>query len=329
MTDKNKRIAHDIKVMVVSETQKQRLAFSDTVVSCGFTLVDCLDKKQLKYYYKKTPIDVWLIDSQYDNELIDFIEDSQSNTVLVGFSEAPYINETQLYQKWQRKLKRKLANMLNMPELIHQKKYHKPEEIKPWRYVVLLGASMGGPNAVKTFLDNLSPDLPICLLLAHHFDANNIQTLPRVLNRNNQWQCKVITTTQTLRTGHCLIAPIVQKIVCDSTGRIILQNEPWQGSYKPNIGEILKNTSDVYGNELIAIIFSGMGNDGSQYLDKIQMNHSQIWAQDPNDSACTSQPQSIINSGYCNYIGTSAELAQHLTDYVKRFGLANHHKHRK
>lgn len=305
--------------MVVSETRKQRMAFSDTVASYGFSLVDCVDRQNLTEKHRNSKIDVWLIDSQYDNELIAAIEQSQSNTVLVGFSEAPYINETHLYKKWQRKLKRKLAHMLDMPHLISNKRYQKT--LNPWRYVVFLGASMGGPNAVKTFLDHLPEDLPICILLAHHFNASTVETLPRVLSRNNHWQCRVISTTQTLQTGCCLIAPINQKIVCDSNGRIILLNETWEGDYKPAIGQILKNASDVYGNELIAIIFSGMGNDGSQHLTQIQVNNSQIWAQDPNDCACTSQPLAVINSGYCHYVGTAEQLAERLTAYVRNYGL--------
>ena len=92
--------------------------------------------------------------------------------------------------------------------------------------------------------------------------------------------------------------------------------QSWSGEYKPAIGQLLKNTSDVYGNELINIIFSGMGNDGSQYLDLIQDNNSQLWAQDPSLSACASQPQAIIDSGYCGFVGSPKELAKKLTDYI-------------
>ena len=59
-----------------------------------------------------------------------------------------------------------------------------------------------------------------------------------------------------------------------------------------------------------------MGNDGSQYLDVIQENNSQLWAQDPSLSACPSQPQAIIDSGYCSFVGSPVDLAQKLTDYI-------------
>lgn len=316
----------DIKVLVVAEDHHQRMAFSDTVRGCGFTLIDCVSRAQLhdKFERYETPIDIWLIDSDYDDSVATATAMSQSIGVLVGFSQAPYLNEAKQYAKWQRKLKRKLAQMLLLPALVDTKAYQ--SDTNDWQYVVFLGASMGGPSAVKEFLDNLSPTLPICILLAHHFNQTMIGTLPRILNRHNDWRCQVITSSQRLQAGQCLIAPIDKQIVCDSTGRIILLAKAWEGDYKPAIGQILKNTSDVYGSELINIIFSGMGNDGAQYLDLIQDNDSQLWAQDPSVSTCPSQPQAIVDSGYCGFIGSPVALAQKLTDYIgERAAVASSH----
>lgn len=308
---------HNIKVLVVAENHHQRVAFCDTVRSFGFTLIDCVSSLQLqdKVETYKAPIDLWLIDSDYDDNVAAAVAMSHSAAVLIGFSQAPYLNEAQQYAKWQRTLKRKLAQMLALPTLLTSPTTHKSDTAS-WRCVVFLGASMGGPTAVKEFLDNLSPTLPICILLAHHFDQAMIRTLPRIINRHNDWRCQVITSSQPLQAGRCLIAPIDKQIVCDSSGRIILSDHAWSGEYKPTIGQILKNTSDVYGSELVNIIFSGMGKDGTQYLDLIQDNKSQLWAQDPSSSACPSQPQAIIDSGYCHFVGNPEALAKKLTNYV-------------
>ena len=319
LKDKHKS---DIKVLVVAEDHQQRMAFSDTVRSCGLQLVDCVSRVQLQEKIKSyaAPIDIWLIDGDYDNDMALATAASKPTAVLVGFSQAPYLNEAQQYAKWQRKLKRKLAQMLALPMLVDNIPYEKntayENEANDWHYVVFLGASMGGPSAVKEFLDHLSPVLPVSILLAHHFNQTMISTLPRILNRHNEWRCQLITSSQRLRAGQCLIVPIDKQIVCDSTGRIILLDQAWEGDYKPAIGQILKNTSDVYGSELINIIFSGMGNDGTQYLDLIQDNDSQLWAQDPSLSACPSQPQAIIDSGYCQFVGSPTALAERLTDYI-------------
>lgn len=307
----------DIKVLIVAEDHHQRMAFSDTVRSCGLQLIDCVTRSQLqeKFDGYLFPIDIWLIDGDYDEDMATATAVSKPAAVLVGFSQAPYLNEAQQYAKWQRKLKRKLAQMLALPLLAKEDTAYN-SRTNDWRYVIFLGASMGGPSAVKEFLDHLAPTLPVSILLAHHFNQTMINTLPRILNRHNNWRCQLITSSQRMRSGQCLIVPIDKQIVCDSTGRIILLHKAWEGDYKPAIGQILKNTSDVYGSELINIIFSGMGNDGSQYLDLIQDNGSQLWVQDPSLSACPSQPQAIIDSGYCQFVGSPKALAEKLTNYI-------------
>ena len=309
---------NEIKVLVVAEDHRQRVAFSDTVRSCGFTLVGCVSRAQWqeKSELSNVDIDIWLIDSDYDDSVATATTASKSAAVLVGFSQAPYLNEAQQYAKWQRKLKRKLAKLLALPTLLDTDAHKNDDAERSWQYVVFLGASMGGPSAVKEFLDNVPATLPVCILLAHHFNQTMIGTLPRILNRHNDWRCEVIASSQRLRAGQCLIAPIDKQIVCDSAGRVILLEQEWSGEYKPAIGQLLKNTSDVYGSDLINIIFSGMGNDGSQYLDMVQDNNSQLWAQDPSLSACPSQPQAIIDSGYCGFVGSPTDLAKKLTDYI-------------
>lgn len=327
-TQMSKVPASDIKqirVIAIAETQQQRLAFSDTVNSMGLTLLYCLAPEEINKQHLSTKADIWLVDSQYDNELYQKLNETDNEvnegedthkTILIGFSKAPYLNEIQPYGKWQRQLKRKLADILNLPQLHSTVKYR--PNIQQWRFVVFLGASMGGPAAIKTFLDHLSPDLPITLLLAQHFNEHMIDTLPRILNRHNRWRCQVISTSQIMQSGQCLIAPISHKVVCDSTGRIILTEEAWQGRYKPCIGDMLKNASDAFGDELISIIFSGMGSDGSQYVDTIAENNSQLWVQDPNSSTCASQPQSMIDTRQVDFIGTPEALAAQLTAYVKQ-----------
>ena len=255
-----------LRFFIVAEENQQRLAFSDTIRSWGFEIVACLAASQLFEKHFQQKVDVWLIDTPDDYAVIQNVEKQQNvnltKVVLLGFVTAPYINESLLYAKWQRQLKRKIANMLERSDLLEPYDAAK-SEIKPWKYVVLLAASMGGPLAIKEFLDNLPEDLPVALLLAQHFNQNTLNTLPRILNRHNEWRCDIVTNTQKLLSGRCLILPIDHSVVCDSNGRVILQRKPWQGSYKSPISQVMRNCSEAFGNNLITIVFSGMGNDGS------------------------------------------------------------------
>lgn len=310
----------NVRVMAIAENAQQRLAFSDSIRTWGMELVDCIAIAQLTDKHLTQRIDIWLIDNEHAVEVIQRIEQSHANhkhsIKLVGFNVAPYMTESHLYAKWQRQLKRKIAYALKRPDLVVRTQVQKTE-VKPWRYVVILGASMGGPLAVKDFLDFLPNTLPVTILLAHHFNTNMIHTLPRIISRHNHWRCEVITTTQQMQSGRCLIVPIEKSIVCDSTGRVILQKQGWQGNYQPSINQLLKNSSMVFGNRLISIIFSGMGNDGTDSVATLCQNQSIIWAQSPQSSTCDSQPQSMIDTGKVSFVGSPQELANRLVKLIQ------------
>lgn len=302
-------------IMVVDD-RNQRLAFDDTLRDFGFDVQGCYTSNALPKLIKGS-IDknlVWLVDVSLDAQLQRLIDIHEPKLVLMGFSEAPNLNNAQLYRKWQNILFRRLSHALQLPKHKRAGQYSPP---KPWRYVLFLGASMGGPDAVKVFLDNISPELPVAILLAQHFDKAMIHALPKVLTRHNKWRCQVITASQSLHAGCCLVAPIDKQIVCDSEGRVILLDKPWVGEYQPNISAILKNVSDVYGGELISIIFSGMGDDGSKYIEDIVQNRSYLWAQSPQSSGCASQPQAMIDTGYCQFVGSPIELAHKINHMLK------------
>lgn len=308
-----------LRFIVVAEQNQQRVAFSDTIHQWGYELIDCTTTANLKTWHFHERADIWLIDTEQDYDIVHQIEENIQITlpkVLVGFVNAPLVSDSYRYGKWQRQLKRKIAQVLKRPELLNDQ-HEISQPIVPWKYVVVLGASMGGPMAVKEFLDELPCDLPITLLLAQHFDPNMLNTLPRILNRHNQWRCEVITNSQHLLTGRCFIAPIDHSIVCDSNGRVILQTKAWNGIYQPSISQILYNCSHVFGQYLISIIFSGMGDDGSDVANIIKQNGGSIWVQTPETSICPSQPQSMIDTGKADYIADPKQLAQALVNFCR------------
>lgn len=305
-----------MRIGIVADDQKQRLALRDAVDRLGLVIKDSLTLAEVMATDDLVlDVDVWLVDvDNYSTDLENKLS-PEGQRLIIGFEPAPHISHSELYERWQKYARRNLVKLLNInpePQL------HLLREPVPWRYVVFLGASMGGIDAVKAFLDTLSPDLPVAVLLAQHYDETMLESVPKIISRQNDWRCRIVRATQSLQSGICLIAPINKKIICDSTGRVILSHECWADGYRPNIGALLKNTSEVFGNQMIGIILSGMGNDGSQHAHELTANGSLLWAQDPSSAQSPSQPQAFIDTGICQYVGTPAELAQKINDLLKQ-----------
>lgn len=307
--------------MVIAECEQQRQAFRDTMKKFGLTLVDCISPsaiKDQKLDIATIEADIWLVDSQYDDDLYERLNTLKNRLMLVGFEQAPSINETNLYAKWQRKLKRKLTSMLKLPSFTVNKAPQK--RYKPWRYVVLLGAGQKDTPAVQSFLDNLPSDLPVAVLLAQQTDSQQVHALPSLVSDNNEWVSQVISLSLNMQAGHCYVAPPDQKVVYDSTGRAIVTQENWLGEQTPNIQEVLENCSDAFGEQLISILFSDVEMDSQLNIAKVKDNNSQLWQQTSDYSV------GYLSDAYgdelAQFSGSPKALVEHLTDYVNQLEMS-------
>ncbi len=202
-----------------------------------------------------------------------------------------------------------------------------------WQYVCVLAASMGGPEAVKRFLDAVPMDAPVTFVLVQHIDANMQAVLPRILGRHNVWHFKTEKDFATnpaqpslyLQRGHVLIVPALRQIRFGSQGEVYadehiqsdpLMYEPWPGIYRPSIDEVMRRAAEAYGTRLITIVFSGMGDDGSAAVLEVNERQGQVWAQTADSCVCASQPDSVREAGHVEFNGTPEALARYLAAMV-------------
>lgn len=324
------------RVGVVSDSNLQRLALAQAVKGHGYELCfntapDKLDEDALD----KAELDVWVVDMQdEDDEFLDRLLDHSAAPILFGLEQAP-VQGTRNYPRWERRVFVKLKETVGEPvlneslDVLEQAEAPSapaPIELPPelsehhadgLELVVVLAASLGGPAAVKEFMDSLPKGLPVAFVLAQHIDARMVGTLPRVLARHNAMPCKIAEAGDHLRHGELLIAPIESEIDFDETGAVIVRGIEWDGPYSPSIDQMIANVTRRFGNRAGALIFSGMGGDGSITGPQMVEAGGFIWAQTAESCACSSQPDSMRATGVVSFNGSPAELAAHLVEHIR------------
>lgn len=183
--------------------------------------------------------------------------------------------------------------------------------------VWVLGASLGGPAAVKIFLDSLEPGLPVAFILAQHIDEGFQALLGQVLGRNNDFELVKEFNRILLKHGQVLIAPADYAIRIDVTRHVVTTKSEWSGPYSPSINEVMKVVAEQYGSRSGAIIFSGMGNDGAESAEYMTSVGGKIWAQTEETCACSSQPDSVRQTGSVSYNGSPQQLAAKLMNTLR------------
>lgn len=268
--------------------------------------------------------DLWLLDVEDELALLEVIGFDQP--VLMGIMAAPAFNDRSAYLSWKRVVSKKLMKLLSndMPILTQQvdtrsaysvrSRPAQPPRILPevWRVIILAG-SMGGLEAIKAFLDKVPSDLPVSFLVTQHIDPYMQPQLPRILGRHNAWPVENILTQETpIKRGVAYVIPTVQQVGFDAAGSIHLQEGQWPDHYQPSIREVMLRASQVFKHQLLTIVFSGMGDDGSKAAAAQVAAGGKIWAQTAESCASASQPDQMRLTGYVSFSATPEGLAEHL-----------------
>jgi chemosensory pili system protein ChpB (putative protein-glutamate methylesterase) len=313
------------RLFIVAERPLQRIALAEIIQACGYEIIENIPPDRLQSHHLLTGPTLWLIDVSNEEAVMEQI--GYDAPVMLGIDPAPQPGDRQAYGRWMRILSRKLVKLLGHPppvltttveDQIDEEIDEQQAELSSWQYVCLLAASMGGPNAVKAFLDAVPTDLPVTYMLVQHIDPHMQELLPRILVRHNGLACHlVLEEPDQLRTGEVLILPAIRMVEMEKQGEIIPVAMRWPGQYQPSINEAMLRAAEAFGRRLITIVFSGMGDDGSQSSQHVRMLGGQIWAQTADSCDCASQPDSMRATGRVQFNGTPEQLAQHLADFVR------------
>lgn len=323
------------RVGVIADSNLQRLALSSAVKGHGYELGLNIGPERLEDS-ALSGLDVLLVDmAEEDEAFLDRLLDHTDAPILFGLEQAP-AQGTRQYPRWERRVFVKLQDTVGEPVLEEHLDVLEaapapqpapalslPDEVlkhaggDSLELVCVIAASLGGPAAVKEFLDSLPKGLPVAFVLAQHIDARMQETLAHVLVRHNGMPAKVAVAGDRLRHGEMLILPVANEIDFSADGSVIVRNLKWDGPYSPSIDQTIANVTRRFGARSGAVIFSGMGGDGSISGPLMQDAGGFIWAQTADSCACSSQPDSMRATGCVSFNGTPVELAAHLVEHIR------------
>ncbi len=185
------------------------------------------------------------------------------------------------------------------------------------RRVLVLGASIGGPDALRTFLAGLPANFPALLVLAQHLESGFFDRLGQQLQKVSKLPVRVASASAPARLGEVLIIPSGQRFRIDAEGRI--SSEPYDGPthYKPCIDDVMRDVADAFGSRATAVIFSGMAGDAVEGAVYITSKGGEVWAQKPESCVVSSMVDGAQARGVVEFLGSPRELAEHC---IARYG---------
>lgn len=182
--------------------------------------------------------------------------------------------------------------------------------------VFVLGASIGGPEAIKTFLARLPAGVPAAFIVAQHMGGEFLEMMAAQLDAATPLAVRYPRAGERLRHGEVVIAPAGEQLLVDEGGHLRMSAAPTSSPYNPSIDQIVRDAADRFGDHATLILFSGMGTDaieGGRYLTS---RGGQVWAQDRGSCVIATMIDSAKQQGLLRFEGSPVQLAERVMELV-------------
>ncbi len=173
----------------------------------------------------------------------------------------------------------------------------------PRRKIVVIGASTGGPSAVKEILGNLPREFPLPIVLAIHCNSRLSTSIAGWFDRVCPLHVSDALDGELLPKGPgvVLTAPPGRNMrIC--RGRTVLDDATDNSGCAPSVDELFTSAAESCGDKTIGVLLTGMGADGAKGLKRIRDCGGCTIAQDEDSCVVFGMPAAAIKLGAAEHV---------------------------
>lgn len=193
-----------------------------------------------------------------------------------------------------------------------------PRESAPVK-LVAIGASSGGPHALRYLLPKLPPDFPAGIVVVQHLPESFTGMFAKWLDELCSIKVREARDGSMATRGCALIAPgnahLKVKRRSNGAEAKLDRGAPVNG-HKPSVDVLFDSVAAEYGSDVLAVIMTGMGGDGSEGMGRIQRAGGMTVAQDEKSCMIFGMPKVAIKKGFIDKVVSLEEMPAYLTAAV-------------
>ncbi len=181
--------------------------------------------------------------------------------------------------------------------------------------VLAIGVSTGGPNALSRVFSDLPANLSVPIVLVQHMPPMFTRILAERLSANSSMVVRETSDGDVLEPGKAYVAPGGKHMVVAREGvKVVthLNEDPPENSCRPAVDVLFRSVAAVFGRETLAIVMTGMGQDGLRGAQEIFDQGGRIWAQDEASSVVWGMPGCIVRGQLAEKVLPLEELGKEI-----------------
>ena len=171
--------------------------------------------------------------------------------------------------------------------------------------MVVIGSSTGGPPALQNIFSAITDEIPVAFAVAQHMPAGFTRAFAERLNRFCALTIKEAENGDIVRPGQVLIAPGGKNLELFQKGsNVIAKVADPEGHqrYLPSVDALFSSAASIYGERLLGLVLTGMGNDGSKGVHAINNHGGRVIAEAEESCVVFGMPKEAIATGLVNRI---------------------------
>jgi two-component system, chemotaxis family, protein-glutamate methylesterase/glutaminase len=159
--------------------------------------------------------------------------------------------------------------------------------------LVVIGASSGGIDALRSLVGGLPPDFPAPICVVVHTSPDGPRVLSDILQRAGHLPAEIAHSGARLNLGRIYVAPADCHLLVEP-GTLRVSRGPKENRFRPAIDPLFRSAAQVYGPGAIGVILTGNLDDGVAGLWTIKRLGGVAIAQDPEEAAFPSMPRNAV-----------------------------------
>jgi two-component system chemotaxis response regulator CheB len=185
---------------------------------------------------------------------------------------------------------------------------------------VTIGVSTGGPNALAEVFEALPKQLPVPVTIVQHMPPMFTKLLAERLTGKGSVKVEEGIAGGELRPGHAWIAPGDFHMTVKRDGhsvRVLLNQDPPENSCRPAADVLFKSMVHTYGPGVLAVVMTGMGQDGLRGCEAVREAGGQVVVQDEATSVVWGMPGFVAKAGLADRVLPLPLLASEIVRRVR------------
>jgi two-component system chemotaxis response regulator CheB len=186
--------------------------------------------------------------------------------------------------------------------------------------VVAIGSSTGGPNALTGLIPQFPADFPVPVVIAQHMPPLFTRLFAERLNVLSRLEVREGREGQKLQRGEVWIAPGDQHMtVARKETEVVLgiNHDEQENSCRPAVDVLFRSVARAYGGNVLGVVLTGMGADGTRGSAEIRGAGGEIIVQDEATSVVWGMPGSVVAANLADHIyplqGIAAEVVRRVS----------------